>query len=150
RVRCLGCGAVTPRDALAARLTALNPGFLDDVGDAEVAPDADAVIAATEHFRVADCGGCGGVLKPDIVYFGECVPAERVAAAYALVDEAEALLVAGSSLTVQYGLRFVRHAERTERPVVIVNRGPTRGDQHATVHIDAGCSPTLSLLAQLL
>ncbi|HEY0118228.1 MAG TPA: Sir2 family NAD-dependent protein deacetylase, partial [Cellulomonas sp.] len=122
RVICLRCGVVVSREELAERLEALNPGFAESVGavgDVEIAPDADAVIEQTQHFQVADCwqpdpdgsdGPCGGMLKPEIVYFGETVPAPRVAAAYALVDEAEALLVAGSSLTVQSGLRFVRHA----------------------------------------
>ena len=144
-VVCLGCGERTTRAEVARRLEALNPGF-DDVPDVEVAPDADAVIASTEGFVVADCAGCGGLLKPDIVYFGENVPKERVARAFAMVDAADALLVAGSSLTVMSGLRFVRHAARTGRPVVIVNRGATRGDDLATVRLDAGTSETLTAL----
>ncbi|HMO12235.1 MAG TPA: Sir2 family NAD-dependent protein deacetylase, partial [Actinotalea sp.] len=127
-VVCLECHARVSRDALAARLEALNPGFAERaaVADVEIAPDADAVIASTEGFVVADCARCGGLLKPDIVYFGENVPKDRVAAAYALVDEADALLVAGSSLAVMSGLRFARYARRSGRPVVIVNRGRTR------------------------
>nr|WP_026874230.1 NAD-dependent protein deacetylase [Jiangella gansuensis] len=147
RVICLTCRRVVSRDHLAARLDALNPDFADDVGDAEIAPDADAVIDATAHFRVADCEHCGGILKPDIVYFGENVPKPRVAAAYAMVDAADALLVAGSSLTVLSGLRFVRHAHKSGRPIVVVNRGRTRGDDLATIKIDAGCSPVLTELA---
>ncbi|WP_233506818.1 NAD-dependent protein deacetylase [Jiangella anatolica] len=150
RVICLSCGRVVPREHVAARLTALNPDFADEVADAEIAPDADAVIEATAHFRVADCEVCGGILKPDIVYFGENVPKPRVEAAYALVDSAGALLVAGSSLTVMSGLRFVRHAHKTGRPVIIVNRGLTRGDDLATVKVDAGCSPVLTVLASVL
>lgn len=150
RVVCLRCHRVVTRAELADRLEALNPGFAERVGavgDVEIAPDADAVIEQTADFRVADCwqpdpdggdGPCGGMLKPDIVYFGETVPAERVAAAYALVDEADALLVAGSSLTVQSGLRFVRHAASNGKPVVILNRGATRGDPLATLTVDAG------------
>jgi len=115
-----------------------------------VAPDADAVLATTAGFRVADCADCGGVLKPDIVYFGENVPRERVADAYALVDATDALLVAGSSLTVQSGLRFVRHAARDGKPIVIVNRGATRGDHLATLTVDGGCSEVLTRLAELL
>jgi len=84
------------------------------------------------------------------VFFGENVPRERVARAYAMVDEAGALLVAGSSLTVMSGLRFVRHAHKRGIPVVIVNRGPTRGDELACVRIDAGCSETLTALAAAL
>ncbi|NMR18635.1 NAD-dependent protein deacetylase [Cellulomonas fimi] len=153
RVICLSCGTVIPRAELAERLEALNPGFLEsvgEVGDVEIAPDADAVIEATSHFVPADCERCGGVLKPEIVYFGENVPRERVERAYAMVDDAGSLLVAGSSLTVMSGLRFVRHAARRGTPVVIVNRGATRGDPLATVKVDAGTSETLTRLASEL
>ena len=140
RVICLTCGRV-------------NPGFLESVGDVadiEIAPDADAVIESTAHFRPAPCEFCGGVLKPEIVYFGENVPRERVERAFALVDSADALLVAGSSLTVMSGLRFVRHAATEGKPVVIVNRGITRGDKYATVKIDAGVSDVLDELDRRL
>jgi NAD-dependent SIR2 family protein deacetylase len=162
RVICLRCGVVVSRQELADRLEALNPGFVESVGavgDVEIAPDADAVIEQTSHFVVADCwqpdpdggaGPCGGMLKPEIVYFGETVPAPRVAQAYALVDDAEALLVAGSSLTVQSGLRFVRHASAAGMPIVIVNRGATRGDPLATLTLDAGTTETLTALAERL
>ena len=150
RVTCLDCRRVISRDAMAQRLIELNPDFADEVADAEIAPDADAVIESTAHFRVADCAVCGGMLKPDIVYFGENVPRARVDAAFAMVDSSDALLVAGSSLTVMSGLRFVRHAHKTDRPVVIVNRGVTRGDDLATVKIDAGCSPVLTHLGDAL
>jgi len=149
RVICMSCGTVISRDEMDRRLTALNPDFADEVADAEIAPDADAVIASTAHFVVADCDVCGGVLKPDIVYFGENVPKPRVAEAFALVDEASSLLVAGSSLTVMSGLRFVRHAARQGAPVVIINRGDTRGDDLASVKIDAGCSEILTALAAI-
>ncbi len=148
RVICLACKRVTSRVALAERLTALNPEFTAAHSDVEVAPDADAAIAATEGFLVADCDACGGILKPDIVYFGENVPKERVERAYALVDEAEALLVAGSSLTVWSGLRFVRRAARAATPIVIVNRGPTRGDDLAALKVEVGCSSLLWALSE--
>ena len=150
---CLQCGARSTRDALAKRLEELNPGFAEAAGslaDVEIAPDADAVVASTEGFLVADCELCGGMLKPDIVYFGESVPKERVARAFALVDEADALLVAGTSLTVMSGLRFVKHAARTDTPVVLINRGATRGDALATVRIDAGTTQTLLALDESL
>lgn len=153
RVLCLDCGHVEPRAALAVRLEALNPGFVEElgaVGDVEIAPDADAVIEQTAHFRVAGCEVCGGMLKPDIVYFGESVPRERVARATALVDAADALLVAGSSLTVYSGLRFVRQAAARQIPVVIVNRGATRGDELADIKLDAGTSESLALVATAL
>jgi len=148
-VVCLGCGDRSTRAELALRLHALNPGFAEvaEVADAEIAPDADAVVQSTQGFRVADCLACGGMLKPDIVYFGENVPKPRVADAYAMVDAADALLVLGSSLTVMSGLRFVRHAVKAGRPVAIVNRGVTRGDALATLKLDAGCSETLSALS---
>lgn len=172
-VVCLRCGARYTRDEVGRRLDELNPGFVErigEVGDVEIAPDADAVIERTADFVVASCwarpgddhwgnqsapgadelphsdGLCGGILKPDIVYFGETVPPARVAAAYAVVDEADALLVAGSSLAVQSGLRFVRHAAAAGKPVAIVNRGTTRGDRYAAVTVHAGTSQTLRAL----
>jgi NAD-dependent SIR2 family protein deacetylase len=153
RVVCLTCRGHVARADLDRRLEALNPGFashIRTVADVEIAPDADAVIETTASFRVAPCEACGGVLKPDIVYFGENVPKERVAEAYRLVDDADALLVAGSSLAVLSGLRFVRHVARAGRPVVIVNRGLTRGDDVADLRIDAGTSETLAEFAQAL
>ena len=161
-VRCLRCGALYTRDQVGDRLDELNPGFVERVGlvgDVEIAPDADAVIEQTADFVVTGCwaadpdGGprpCGGMLKPDIVYFGETVPPSRVQAAFALVDEADALLVAGSSLAVQSGLRFVRHAAAAGKPVAIVNRGTTRGDRYAAVTLHAGTSEALAALLALL
>ncbi|WP_416063360.1 NAD-dependent protein deacetylase [Rhodococcus indonesiensis] len=150
QVRCLACNHRISRFTLAEQLTAANPGFLDKVRGTtglEVAPDADAVVDDTGSFRPVDCERCGGMLKPDIVYFGESVPRERVERAFALVDEADALLVVGSSLTVMSGLRFVRHAAKLGKSVGIVNRGTTRGDALATVKVDAGCSEVLTALA---
>ncbi|MFD1214713.1 NAD-dependent protein deacetylase [Arthrobacter sp. GCM10027362] len=150
-VICLGCRSIVSRSALAERLEALNPGFAAGPSDAgDVAPDADADVGATDSFVVADCQICGGMLKPHFVYFGENVPKDRVAAAYALVDRADALLVAGTSLTVMSGLRFVRHAAKSSMPVVIINRGSTRGDELAAVKIEAGVSETLGTLAREL
>ncbi len=153
RVVCLGCGHAMSRAALAEELEAANPGFTaraERVGGPAVAPDADAVVTDTESFRFVDCPQCGGMLKPDIVYFGESVAKEVVEQACSLVDSADALLVAGSSLTVFSGYRFVRHAAAKAIPVAIVNRGPTRGDDLATVKLDGGCSPLLTLLAEEL
>ncbi|MCP9273497.1 Sir2 family NAD-dependent protein deacetylase [Mycolicibacterium arenosum] len=153
RVVCLACGYTLSRDLLAEQLEALNPGFADraeKVGGIAVAPDADAMIEETASFRFVDCPRCGGMLKPDIVYFGESVPKHVVERAYSLVDDADALLVAGSSLTVFSGLRFVRHAAAQGKPVAIINRGRTRGDDLATVKVDGGCSELLALLADEL
>jgi NAD-dependent SIR2 family protein deacetylase len=153
RVVCLSCEYSMSRAALAEKLEELNPGFIElaeAIGGLAVAPDADAVLADTASFRYLDCPRCGGMLKPDIVYFGENVPKALVAQAYSLVDGTDALLVAGSSLTVFSGYRFVRHAAAHAIPVAIINRGPTRGDDLATVKVDAGCSEMLTLLAEKL
>lgn len=150
QVICLDCGATLSRDELAGLLETANPGFIEraeSVGGIAVAPDADAVISETDSFTIVDCPVCAGMLKPDIVYFGESVPKARVEQAYSMVDEAEALLVAGSSLTVYSGYRFVRHAAAHGIPVGIINRGATRGDDLATVKVEAGCSEMLVLLA---
>ncbi|GAT02445.1 NAD-dependent protein deacetylase [Mycolicibacterium fortuitum] len=150
QVICLDCGATLSRDELAGLLETANPGFIEraeSVGGIAVAPDADAVISETDSFTIVDCPVCAGMLKPDIVYFGESVPKARVEQAYSIVDEAGALLVAGSSLTVYSGYRFVRHAAAHGIPVGIINRGATRGDDLATVKVEAGCSEMLVLLA---
>ncbi|GMA30088.1 NAD-dependent protein deacetylase [Litorihabitans aurantiacus] len=152
-VVCLSCGTVISRAELDRRLLDLNPGFLEEiaeVGDVEIAPDADAVIERTAHFRTAPCERCGGILKPNIVYFGENVPKDRVARAYAMVDDADALLAVGTSLAVQSGLRLVKRAARDGKPVVIVNRGVTRGDELADLRLNAGSTEALEhLLARL-
>jgi NAD-dependent SIR2 family protein deacetylase len=153
QVICLNCAHTMTRAALARQLETANPGFFDHpdkVGGIAVAPDADAVVGDTTLFRIIDCPTCGGMIKPDIVYFGENVPKDRVQQAFSLMDQADALLVAGSSLTVYSGYRFVRRAADLGIPIVIVNRGPTRGDDLATVKVDAGCSPTLAMLADRL
>jgi NAD-dependent SIR2 family protein deacetylase len=146
-VVCLDCRQVTARTDLQHRLDELNPGWAAAHVDVVVRPDGDVDLETTDGFLVPDCAGCGGVLKPDVVFFGENVPRERVDRCYAAVDalrEEGALLVAGSSLTVMSGLRFVRRAARNGTPVVIVNRGTTRGDELARFKIDAGCSEFLS------
>ena len=153
QVICLSCGDTMSRVTLAEQLEALNPGFLERaeaVGGLAVAPDADAFVADTASFRYLDCPRCAGMLKPNIVYFGESVPKGIVDQAYSLVDQADALLVAGSSLTVFSGYRFVRHAAALGIPVAIVNRGRTRGDELATVKVDGGCSELLVLLVSEL
>jgi NAD-dependent SIR2 family protein deacetylase len=153
QVICLSCGASMSRALLAEQLDALNPGFTERaeaIGGLAVAPDADAVVADTASFRYLDCPSCGGMLKPNIVYFGESVAKAVVEQSFSLIDAADALLVAGSSLTVFSGYRFVRHAAALGIPVAIVNRGPTRGDDLATVKVEGGCSELLMLLAEEL
>jgi NAD-dependent SIR2 family protein deacetylase len=148
-VVCLRCDEITSRAALHDRLTELNPGF-GEGEDARTAPDGDAEVLDVEHFRLASCLVCRGALMPHVVFFGANVPKPRVERCYALVESAQALLVAGTSLTVQSGLRVVRRAHRDAIPVVLVNQGPTRGDDLVTVKVDDGCSPTLSALADVL
>ncbi|WP_055564941.1 Sir2 family NAD-dependent protein deacetylase [Streptomyces atriruber] len=138
RVICLDCGAAVDRATLDDRLRQANPGF-EAVAErhraAQVNPDGDVDLPddAVDGFRTVACTACGtGVLKPDVVFFGENVPPERVAACRSLVDGATTLLVLGSSLTVMSGLRFVRQAAQSRTPVLIVNQGPTRGDRWAT------------------
>ncbi len=167
-VICLGCHAVTPRLQLQRRLAALNPGLTEAPSlehalpsrggrppgtpplHAEMRPDGDAVVEDWHEFALANCETCGGVLKPDVVFFGESVPRPRVAQAYALVDRAEVLVVLGSSLTVMSGLRFVRHQTKRGLPTVIVNRGPTRGDDLASLKLEQGTSETLTSLVDRL
>ena len=153
RVICLSCGESMSRAVLAEQLDALNPGFterVEAIGGLAVAPDADAVVADTASFRYVDCASCGGMLKPNIVYFGESVAKDIVQQAFSFVEAAGALLVAGSSLTVFSGYRFVRHAAALGIPIAIVNRGTTRGDDLAAVKVDGGCSELLTLLGEEL
>ncbi|WP_026422704.1 NAD-dependent protein deacetylase [Actinokineospora inagensis] len=147
RVICLQCRALTSRGELDERLHAANSGF--DVTTDAVNPDGDVYLdeATTRGFIVVDCHGCGGVLKPDVVFFGENVPRERVELCNELVDAADALLVLGSSLTVMSGLRFVRRAAERGKPVAIITHGPTRGDVHATVRVDRPLGAALTELA---
>ena len=151
QVRCLGCGAPEDRDSLQRRLLALNPGAV--AWSFELAPDGDADLPeeALRDFQVPPCAACAaGLLKPDVVFFGDNVPRERVEAAFALVDAAEVLLVVGSSLAVFSGYRFVLRAAERGMPVAIVNLGETRGDAHAALRLDAAAGEVLPALARLL
>ena len=157
RVVCLSCRTYSARARLQERLQVLNPdidGYLPagaaELDSARLRPDGDAVVDSWGDFRVAPCEVCGGVLKPDVVFFGESAGRQVVTSAYELVDSADVLVVLGSSLTVMSGLRFVRHVSRLGKPVAIINRGPTRGDDRAIVRLDAGTTETLrSLVAAL-
>jgi NAD-dependent SIR2 family protein deacetylase len=144
RVVCLSCWRRTSRLALDDRLRAANPSWSDVKPDAAVNPDGDVALDETGGFAIVDCLECGGVLKPDVVFFGENVPKPRVAACYDLVAGASALVVLGSSLTVMSGFRYVRHAASLGIPVVIVNQGETRGDALAAATIDAALGTTLT------
>ena len=148
RVICLDCRAVSSRTALDGRLGAAN---VDWVARADsLNPDGDAVVAPSDiaRFRMVGCEDCDGLLKPDVVFFGESVPVPRVEQSYEVVDDASVLLVLGSSLKVMSGYRFVRHAAKIGVPVAIVNQGPTRGDAHAELRLDAPLGATLHALVE--
>ncbi len=136
RVVCLECGAIETRDELQQRMLLQNPGWERLV--AEMAPDGDAELdeETIAGFRIAACRRCRGVLKPDVIFFGENVPASRVSNALDLVLGADLLLVLGSSLTVFSGFRFVLAASERGIPIIIVNRGATRGDKHAELTVN--------------
>jgi NAD-dependent SIR2 family protein deacetylase len=146
RVICLTCGQRTSRHVLDDSLRAANPDWHARAG--AINPDGDSVLTdeQIDAFHVVDCHSCGGLLKPDVVFFGENVPRPRVDECYALTERADTLLVLGSSLTVMSGYRFVRHATEHATPVAIINQGPTRGDAHALLTLDAPLGPTLTAL----
>jgi NAD-dependent SIR2 family protein deacetylase len=149
-VVCLDCRSEFARADIQDHLAYLNADWLDDerviAGEADFAPDGDSAVARelVGEFRVPPCDRCGGVLKPGVVFFGETVPAAKVALAMQRVDEADALLVVGSSLTVWSGFRFVKRAAERRIPIAIVNIGPTRADALATLKIEAECGETLT------
>ena len=150
RVVCLSCRRTTPRDELDRRLTSVNRAWRAKVLAVNPDGDVDLPDEDLEHFRTVGCAACGGVLKPDVVFFGETVPPDRVAASFSLVERAGALLVLGSSLTVMSGYRFVLHAAKLGVPVAIVNQGVTRGDAKASLRLDAPLGLALPALADRL
>ena len=149
-VRCLGCDRTARRDAVQRRLVELNPALGE--ATATPTPDGDAEVAAdvVDGFVVPACDACGGVLKPDVVFFGGSVPKARVDAAFSMVDAADVLLVVGSSLAVFSGYRFVLRARDRGIPIAIVNRGPTRADAMATLHVDELAGEVLPAVVQAL
>jgi NAD-dependent SIR2 family protein deacetylase len=152
RTVCLACGDVADRAELDVRLREVNPGFRPEATD-EVNPDGDVELPeeALDGFVMVGCLACGGgPLKPDVVFFGETVPRNRVDRCFGLVDEASSLVVLGSSLTVMSGYRFVIRAAKRGIPVAIVNAGATRGDPKADVRVDAPLGAVLPELARRL
>jgi len=143
RVVCIDCGWRQERPAWQARLEVANPDWNRTV--VAFKPDGDAVLADddTSRFHVPDCPACGGIVKPDVVFFGENVPKERVEAGYAAIDRSDAMLVIGSSLMVYSGLRFPRRAHELGKPVAILNRGRTRADDLAALRLDDDCTRLL-------
>ena len=145
-VRCLTCERRIPREEVQAVLVERNPGLA--ALDAIEAPDGDAALDGVEFagFDVPACEACGGLLKPDVVFFGEAVPAERVRHAFAALDEADAMLVVGSSLMVYSGYRFAEQAARVGKPIAAVNLGCTRADPLLSLKIAAPCADALAFL----
>ncbi len=154
RVRCLECACIEARDEVQARLMRANPDFVARRlgGEAQMAPDGDAELDASDFvgFEVVACRSCGGVLKPDVVFFGDNVARPIVDDAFGLVDDSEALLVLGTSLAVFSGYRFVRRAAERGLPIAMVNLGQTRGDEHCAVRIEAPLGDVLPQLVERL
>ena len=149
-VRCLDCQKLESRRKLQERMLGLNPNF--EAEAVEIAPDGDAEIKqhSTEAFVVPECLHCKGMLKPDVVFFGENVPKKRVETAWSMFDYSEVLLVIGSSLTVFSGYRFVKKARAENKPVIILNQGETRGDEDATLKLEYRLGDVLPTLAKRL
>ena len=150
-VGCLDCGGVAPRTEMQRRLLALNP-MLADLS-AEPAPDGDARLehAVEAELQVPGCDACGGVLKPEVVFFGETIPRTRVEQCFEALDRSDAMLVVGSSLMVYSGFRFARQAHQAGKPVVAINRGRTRADDLLSFKVEQDCAAALNdVLAHLL
>ncbi|NTX51371.1 NAD-dependent protein deacetylase [Myxococcus sp. CA039A] len=150
RVRCLDCGAQEARVDLQARLLALNPDFSHQV--LELRPDGDAELSseALQSFQVPACVRCGGTLKPDVVFFGDNVPAPTVTEAFALLEEGDALLVVGSSLAIYSGYRFLVRAAERHVPIAILNLGECRGVELADLRVEASAGDVLPRIAEAL
>jgi NAD-dependent SIR2 family protein deacetylase len=145
-VCCVGCGRRTPREDLQDELSRLNDGWIDL--RATEAPDGDADLEGADFasFQILPCSRCGGVLKPDVVFFGENVPRDRVDAAARSLNEADAMLIVGSSLMVYSGYRFVEMASRAGKPVAAVNLGQTRADRLLALKVESPCEEALAFL----
>lgn len=147
-VRCMRCERRMPREELQQELLIRNAGWTDL--DAREAPDGDADLEGLDFsmFEVPACASCGGVLKPDVVFYGESVPRQRVAAAMQGVRDAEAMLVVGSSLMVYSGYRFAREAAAAGKPVATVNLGRTRADDLLSLKVAQSCGTALAFLLE--
>lgn len=149
RVLCLHCGQVFDRRDIAVQIEELNP-WITVPENVALAPDGDVLPESTEGFVIPTCTVCDGMLKPDVVFFGEYVPQDRFRAAESLLHSSTALVVAGSSLVVNSGVRLVDRARRRGIPLIIVNREPTRADAWADATLAAGTSDVLPALLELL
>lgn len=146
RVFCTHCGQVFDRRDISERIEIDNP-WVAVPENIPLGPDGDVLPSSTDGFIVPNCSVCGGLLKPDVVFFGEFIPTEKFREAEQLLKTSQALLIAGSSLVVNSGIRLVERARRRRLPVIIVNRGATRADNRATIKIDSGTSEVLGALA---
>ncbi|MFT5113855.1 MAG: NAD-dependent SIR2 family protein deacetylase [Parasphingorhabdus sp.] len=153
-VRCLKCDQVFPRQSFQSTLEQVNRSLLDQIKDQTIAMAADGdAHYEPDNFTdasIPECTNCGGILKPDVVFFGEAVPAVRVEHSFELIDQAKALLVLGSSLMVFSGFRFPRHAHRNNYPLAIINQGVTRADDLADIKIDQECGAVMAALREEL
>jgi NAD-dependent SIR2 family protein deacetylase len=154
-IRCTNCDLRVTRIEVLGWFDALNPGYAEQHAGAEIAPDGDAAVAEVDSgelnaVEIPPCPVCGGILRPNVVYFGETVPPEVFAAAEALLNEAGALLLVGTSLAVNTGVRLVHRAERRGIPIAVINRGPTAVDARADIRVEGGTTEVLTELATLL
>jgi NAD-dependent SIR2 family protein deacetylase len=148
KVRCVHCGQSFTRSAVAQSIDRLNPWLAVTDMQGHVRPDGDVDIAVSEDFVIPRCDMCEGVLKPEVIFFGEFVPPSVFDQAAGLLARSEALIVAGSSLVVNTGMRLVSLAHKKKLPIVIINRGPTKADRMATVRIEGGTSETLGAIVE--
>lgn len=150
RVRCIHCGQSYSRNAIADTIDRVNPGLRPVAGGGVVKPDGDVASVVPADFVVPDCELCGGIIKPEVVFFGEFVPPQVFVHAEGLLAESDALVVAGTSLVVNTGMRLVDRARKQKKPVIVINRGPTKADNVATVRLEAGTSQTLHAIVSLI
>ncbi len=147
-VTCQTCGQSFSRVGIERQLSALNPD-IDHPDFVRMNPDGDAEVSDIESFRIPSCSICGGMLKPDVVYFGEFVPTGKFSAAKAIVAQSAGLMVLGSSLAVNTGIRLVEQARREQKPIIIVNRGATKADARATIRVEGGISEFLERIVSI-
>jgi NAD-dependent SIR2 family protein deacetylase len=143
KTRCLMCEATSQRSDWQARLEECNPDWKPNVS--AFTPDGDAELSGSDYsdFNVPDCPACGGIIKPDVIFFGEAVPTERVSVAMKQLEQSDALLVVGSSLMIFSGYRFARLAQQANIPIVIINLGRTRADDIAAQKLSGDCAEIL-------
>lgn len=150
KVRCIHCGQSFSRHAIARSIEALNPWLVQQDMSEHVKPDGDVDVEVSDEFTVPSCDMCDGVLKPEVIFFGEFVPTGVFDHAASLIQRSDALVVAGSSLVVNTGMRLVSLAHKQKKPIVIINRGPTKADRMASVRIEGGTSETLDAIVSQL